>query len=390
MKDPARFYPEGAVAISGFRPCIFIFTRGFLSLHQKKDYTLMATLIQQPATLCFSSVMDDIIFTTEQDNAELDLVLIHGSNRMTVLEETLYPDLDGKITIGDLSSLLEPYAKQYMELTMQCTLTDTAGTASIQPVTVLYAMADVDIAASTFVSQHFLTILDGEKLTAIGREERLYAFSATQVTVTAEVRVSGVFSTITQTMNAGSTSGSISQFDVSPSAIADLVGVEGDELLAYRVEAGYRRQDFRCIEDPVPPAPSLLFTNSFGCQEFLHCSGTHQKTSKYERKTARISGRLRNYKVTEDRQFKANTGWLNEAMADWADDLFRSEEVYLWVDGLRGREVIVSESKSEISNEDDDMPAFEFTYSYSQRIHNVMQPTHAGRIFDNTFDHTFN
>ena len=36
------------------------------------------------------------------------------------------------------------------------------------------------------------------------------------------------------------------------------------------------------------------------------------------------------------------------------------------------------------------MPAFEFTYAYAQRIHNVMQPSHAGRIFDNTFDHTFN
>ena len=47
-------------------------------------------------------------------------------------------------------------------------------------------------------------------------------------------------------------------------------------------------------------------------------------------------------------------------------------------------------SQSIIENDSDDMPAFEFSYSYAQRIHNVMQCAHAGRIFDNTFDHTFN
>ena len=62
----------------------------------------------------------------------------------------------------------------------------------------------------------------------------------------------------------------------------------------------------------------------------------------------------------------------------------------LWVGDGPGREVVVSDSKSEITNEDDNMPAFEFTYTYAQRIHNVMEPTRAGRIFDNTFDHTFN
>ena len=94
--------------------------------------------------------------------------------------------------------------------------------------------------------------------------------------------------------------------------------------------------------------------------------------------------------MQEERNFKANTGWLTTDMADWADELFRSQEVYLWVDGQCGREVVITDSTSIISNEDSDMPSFDFTYQYSQRLHNVMQRTHAGRIFDNTFDHTFN
>jgi hypothetical protein len=36
------------------------------------------------------------------------------------------------------------------------------------------------------------------------------------------------------------------------------------------------------------------------------------------------------------------------------------------------------------------MPRFTFSYQYAQRIQNVLQMDRVGRIFDNTFDHTFN
>ena len=46
--------------------------------------------------------------------------------------------------------------------------------------------------------------------------------------------------------------------------------------------------------------------------------------------------------------------------------------------------------KSDRTNDDDHLPRFTFSYQYSQRIHNVLQMNRVGRIFDNTFDHTFN
>ena len=356
-----------------------------------EKFTDMATLISQPSSLCFSSVVEDIVFGTKAGSGVLVLDVVAGGNRLNVLTETMYPGTDGSVTVSDLGSLVEPYARQHLQVTVECSFTDTAGKAAVSPVTILFAMADVGTSASEFTQNHFLTILNGEKITARGREERLYAYGANKVTVTADMKMdAGYFLTKSTEVNASGTTGNVSQFDVSPLRVEEVVGLTGGTLLGYTVEAGSRRQDFRCVTDQVLPAPSLIFTNSFGCQEFIHCVGTHKKSSKYERNTARILGRLRNYRITEERQFTANTGWLNEAMADWADDLFRSEEVYLWVDGMVGRAVVVSDSKSEITNEDDNMPAFEFTYTYAQRIHNVMQPDHAGRIFDNTFDHTFN
>ncbi len=353
----------------------------------------MATLVSSPPELCFSSNVADIVFRTDYPSGTVVLDIVAAGTRRNILTELVYADAEKNVTFGDLSTLLEGYARQHLQVTMECSFTDTEGTVSISPVTVLYALADVGTTASDFTTNHFLTILNGEKLTAIGRKEYLSAYNVTSVSVTASVLRSGAVTTVTGTLPYDSQAGTtlVYTFDVSPDNISTLLSlVSTDTLLSYEVSAGNRVQQFRVVTDEVPPAPSLIFANSFGCLEFLHCVGTHKKESKYDRQSTRIHGLMRNYRVTENRQFTANTGWLNTAMADWADDLFRSEEVLLWVENAEGLAVVITDSKSEISNEDDHRPAFEFTYTYAQRIHNVMQPLRAGRIFDNTFDRTFN
>lgn len=355
----------------------------------------MATIISRPDSLSFLTGINDLKFQTGADHVVLTVTIAHAGSTETVMQETMYP-IGGYVALEEMSQLLEPYIRRYLSATVSFQIserdasdTQTAST-SLGPYTVLFSMVDIgDDTVSTFTSSHFLTILNGEKMTAMGREERLYAYNASQVTITATLLVSGSYVTRTATLNAAATTGGVSAFFVGPDNVHTLLSNEG-RLTAYTVTAGSREQRFVMVEDDVPPAPSLAFINSFGCLEFLHCVGTHKKDSKYDRSSARINGMKRNYKVTEDRQFTANTGWLNTPMADWADEVMRSQEVYVWVDGRPWKEVVLSDSKSVITNEDDDMPAFELTYSYSQRIHNVMQRQHAGRIFDNTFDHTFN
>jgi hypothetical protein len=144
------------------------------------------------------------------------------------------------------------------------------------------------------------------------------------------------------------------------------------------------------VEDLVLPEPALLFVNSFGVEEFLHCCGTLKRDSKYTRSSTRIRSRLKNYHITEEKQFTANTGWMTDAMAEWADELFRSEEVYLWGRGSRGHEVVVSDSKSEWKNEDDFLVAYEFTYTYAQQTHNVLVKKQRSRIFSEQFEEIYN
>lgn len=356
----------------------------------------MATIIQQPAALELSSMLQDVVFGSTADHAVVSVVCTASGDTKTIYQQTLYHS-GGVIRLEYMPELVEPYARQVLSMQMVVEIKEfnAAGertsTTTTTPSTVLFGTVDLGGPVDTFLSNHFLTILNGEKITAPGREERIYAYDATQITVTADYLADGnVVRTYTKTLNAGATTNNVSAFFVSPDNIDLLMDSPEGTLVSYECEAGARWQKFVIFDDGSVPAPSLAFINSFGCTEFIHCVGTHEKSSEYTRQSARFSGKLRNYYVHENRKFKANTGWLNQAMADWADELFRSQEVYLWVDGTIGREVVVSDSTSKITNDDDDMPSFEFTYTYSQRQHNVMQTGHAGRIFDNTFDHTFN
>lgn len=124
----------------------------------------MASVKNQPSALCFSSDIGDIVFGTNSESGILQLDIVHGTDRETLLEETMYPSVDGSVVISDISSLVEPYARQYLQVQVECTFTDDNGSVGIDPVTVLFAMADVGTSAADFTSSHFLTVLNGEKV----------------------------------------------------------------------------------------------------------------------------------------------------------------------------------------------------------------------------------
>lgn len=327
----------------------------------------------------FTSAMPDVTIPA----AEATEVTV-SADGTALISETMWP-VSGTITLTGLGELLEPYARRQLV----SILTIAAGQSSSSCV-VLFSMCDVGIDADDFYAHYFLSVLQGDKVTALGRRELLWYYGNDVMAVTA------CFTDGSQaSMEAviGTSNAHYTCIDASP----DNYTVTGKTLASYTVTAGTRSQRF--VIDYTQPdcAPILEFYNSFGVWEYIYCTGTHQVSPEYKRSSARIGGMLRNYRIAETRTFKADTGILNTAMAGWADDLFRSPEVYVVnvVNGAvtsadGGREVTITSSKSDNSNEDGHMPRFTFEYQYAQRIHNVLQLSRVGRIFDNTFDHTFN
>ena len=329
----------------------------------------------------FTSGMPDVDIVGLDGTSQLVTITCDGEQ---LLQENLWP-WGGHITLKELGELLEPYARKQLVSSVEISAGEV--TATFQ---VLYAMVDVGIDAQEFYESYFLSILMGTKVTARGRRELLWYYGEDTAAVTAEYSDGSTAEFEPAVIGASDT---FTCIDVSPDAFITV----DKQLVAYTASAGNRHQRFEMDFGDPDCAPILEFYNSFGVWEYIYCTGTHQVSPEFKRSSTRIGGLLKNYRIEETRTFKADTGFLNTAMANWADDLFRSVEVYVVnvIDGEvvsadGGKEVVITESKSDRTNDDDHLPRFTFSYQYAQRIHNVLQMDRVGRIFDNTFDHTFN
>ncbi len=347
----------------------------------------MITITQTLSGKYFSATVPDLIFAIGGVSAAVTISL-DGDG---IYSERLYP-AGGSIRMADLGSLLRPYARQRLVTEMEVGIAEkdangnTLSEASVS-CTVIYCEADIDITAEEWCSARFLTLLAGTKTTALGRLEYLHYTGTDTATVSA--RYSDGSTNEFAAPSAGGNS-KYTTIDVSPAQFAD----DGKILVSYTVAAGSRSQQFDIDLSQPDCAPVLLFINSFGCEELLYCTGKETLSAAFKYETAYIEGKNTNYNVTETRSFKADTGVLSFAEAEWCAELFRSSGVRIvnFNGGTAqpGKEMIVSEPKIEYSNADNEIPRLTFTVEYAQRNHNVIQTGRAGRIFDNTFDNTFN
>ena len=340
----------------------------------------------------FSMSVPDMVCTIGGYRMGVKILISPNSKSWTeIYSEYLYP-LDGSITLADLGNLLTPYARQMLVVDVKIQLTEEYADSSIassqeQTFQLVYCEADIPTTCEDWTTNHFLSLLLGTKLTAPGRLEYLH-FIGTDTASCAATYTDGSTGTFTPVVIGGNSS--YTTIDVSP----DRFTAEGKTLATYTITAGSRRQQYD-IDFRMPDcAPVLLFTNSFGCDELFYCTGLATKAPTFKRDSAYIGGLKKNYRIQETRTFKADTGPLSEDMADWFGEVMRSPYVRLvtFKNGRPniGREIVIDDSKTEQTNALDEIPRFTFSYEYAQHNHNVVELEREGRIFDNTFDYTFN
>jgi hypothetical protein len=333
----------------------------------------------------FSSALDTFEFTSNQESVAVTI----ECGDVSVLEESYVPDSDGRVILFDLQRLLEPYLSENLVEDFKITLDDGASEKTVRSFKVQYCAAETWLDAEDFLKYNFLTTLQGNKRTAIGYREFLHfcLSEASEMDVYALYYDASSMDSFEKELDPKTftTTGQVLTVDVSPAQYQ----LDGYVLVQYRVVVGDRCQTFVVMENAPDAAPALVFTNSFGCQETIYCTGTHALEPEHTRTTGYLSGMFRSYEIEENKVFKANTGTLSHEMANWADDLLRSKEIYLLDGETIGKEVTITESENKRNNDDDNLPAYTFSYRYAQRNHNILSEAKAGRIFDNTFDYTF-
>lgn len=356
-------------------------------------------------SICLSSEIPDISVTIT--GTSLAVVIGYGEDNSvtemtTVFSETLYPS-DGVVVLTDLPELMKAwcYESKYLVMTVLLTEQDASGTAVATDQltsTVYYSRADVTshgvgVDGAEWLSSHFLTAVDGVKPTVMGRKEIIWYADEMSSTVTPSIvarYADGTSQTKQIDAHASSRSEHYVCIDVSPSVMA----VDGKTLVGYTVIAGARMQEYEMQFGRHDGQPAMIFENIFGLDETLYCDGELKTSPSFKFNSAYIEGKLKNYDIEETRTFKANTGPLVSAQLPWVRDFLTSPYIRL-LDTcgdtpVTGKEVVITEAKAESSTVDDDLPAFTFSYQYAQKNQHVRESHARGRIFDNTFDYTFN
>jgi len=329
----------------------------------------------------FSSELTELAFYASQG---ANVIIMH--QEQILLNEIYVPDDQGIIRVLDLDELLEPYLIR--NLVEEFIFFIDGDVQDYKQVKVQYCKTEVGTDTSSFLNTFFLSTLMGEKVTTMNRSEFLHLVCQKNTAIQAQIkyRENGTIKTTEKILETIMDPGKVITVEVSP-ALLEM----GDlEILGYTIRAGERLQTY--VIDRMDPKsePDLIFTNSFGCQETIYCQGTFKLEGEFERDQAYIDGRYRTYHVNETRKYKANTGMLTTAMANWAEDLFRSKEIYLLQGNMAGKEITIMESKFVRNNDPDELPSFNFEYRYAQRNQNILYTGMAGRIFDMSFDRTFN
>lgn len=335
----------------------------------------------------FSATIPDISFGINGHHASVRMQ-IDGQD---IFFEDLYP-ASGVINLRDIPALITPYARKSLAVHLDISISekfndDTPTNNASLAADVVYCEADIDTPAADFINTHFLSLMIGTRTTAIGRMEYLHYIGTDQAQVQAHY---DDHSKKTFTLEPIAGNEKYTTIDVSPAQFTK----EGHLLTYYIVTAGKRSQEYD-IDFAAPDcAPILLFDNSFGVEELLYCTGTATMAPSFKRNVANIEGKQRNYSIEETRTMKADTGVMNYDTAAWTQELFRSKfvRVITFVKGQAniGKEILITDSKTEYTNKDDELPRFTFSYQYAQHNQNVLSLLRAGRIFDNTFDNTFN
>ncbi len=322
----------------------------------------------------------DVLEVTAAANVAVSITASDGS----VLLNGTYIPVGGTARVYHLRKLLSP---MIMEVT--ATFTITVGGVS-KTVHVVQSQVDVSETAADFLPSFFLSAVMSERDTAVGRKELLtmLPIEATLPTVQAVCSFwdGSAVVTDTKTLSPVLVTGVVTEIDVSPD---QFVGTTVGELVGYTITAGERRMAYRVRQLPTAEV-AMLMRNAFGAWEAVYFAGMTEQSPDYTRETALVNGRLRLYNLEETDTRKCWTGPLRPSGVSLTRDLARSRDVVLLERGVASDEVVVTAVDVKHTSADNDIADMTVTWRRSSLLSARLVPVRTPKLFDETFDETYN
>lgn len=297
----------------------------------------------------------------------------------------IYSNEKGEGVLVDLAGILEPYV--YHKLVGDFSFSFSVGSKTENRTSkVFYSKVKVDLPAYSFLENYFLSLSQTTRSILPTHQNYLHLYAAEKCTIKAILNYgSGTEGKVLEVLG-DSDLNKLITLDVSPLKFEKL----GEKLLSYKITAGNRKAEYSV--DWIAPDRGLqfVFTNSFGVQEIFHTKGEHTLEKDITRSSGIFSGLDENYDLREVHTHKVFTGYMSKSLSLYATDFIRSNEVYLVRSGMQNKPIRIKESKIKDSADDADLRNYELEFVPAEINHNVLEFRECGRIFDHTFDNTFN
>lgn len=326
-------------------------------------------------------------FVTELDVIEVtsnsDVSFTIADSGGTILNGT-YTPVAGTVRIYHLARLLRPLIDG-----VTAVFTFTADSTS-KTVHVVQSGVTVSESAATFLPSFFLSAVMTERDTSLERKELLYLIpiEATLPTVQAVCSYWNGESIVTATKPVAGIIVANEPCYVDASA-SRFVDSELGTLVAYTIVAGERTMRFRVTTLPTAEH-AMLFRNNFGALEPIYFAGMTEEDAEFTRSTAFINGMYVNYDIDETTVLKSWTGPLRPSGVVLARDLARSRSVWILKGSDASDEVTITAVDVKHSSADNEIADFTFTWRRSALDPNRSYTVRPPKLFDETFDETYN
>lgn len=323
----------------------------------------------------------DVIEATSIGNVEVRITAADGA----VLLSGTYIPVDGVVRVYHLHKLFSPLIIMEVSATFTITVGDVSKT-----VHVVQSRIAVTETAADFLPSFFLTTVMTERDTALGRKE-LLTLLPIEATVPDVVAVALYWNgtkvvTASHTLASGLTTGAVTEVDVSAARLADTTM---GTLVGYTVTCGERRAAYRVRKLPTAEV-AMLMRNAFGAWEAVYFCGMTERAPEYTRETAPVNGSLRLYNLEETDMMKCWTGPLRPSGVALTRDLARSRDVVLLEHGVAIDEVVVTAVEVKHTTADSDISDMTVTWRRSSLVSARLVPVRTPKLFDDTFDETYN
>ena len=327
-------------------------------------------------------------FVTELDVIEVtsnsDVSFSIADSGGAILNGT-YTPVDGTVRIYHLARLLRP-----LIVNVTAAFTFTADSTS-KTVHVVQSGVTVSESAAAFLPSFFLSAVMTERDTSLERKELLYLIpiEATMPTVQAVCSYWNGESIVTATKPVAGIIVANEPCYVDASA-SRFVDSELGTLVAYTIVAGERTMRFRVTTLPTAEH-AMLFHNTFGAWEPIYFAGMTEDAPEYTRETAYVNGKMQLYNLEETASFKSWTGPLRPSGVALARDLARcAKGVFLLEGSETTDEVTITAVDVKHTSADNDIADMTVTWRRSSLLSARLVPVRPPKLFDDTFDETYN